>query len=70
MSSSMEKIIDAVIPGRASSEEPKPVLNTVAGTPAHGPFPEVLEPYYNARLDPKNFLEGTPYMHARGSASD
>jgi hypothetical protein len=69
MSSSIEKIVDAVIPGRASSEEPKPALNTGAGTPAHGPFPEVLEPYYNARLDPKNFLEGTSSLYARGSAS-
>jgi hypothetical protein len=51
------------------SEELKPVLDTTAGTPAHGPFPEVLEPYYNARLDPKNFLEGTPSMYARGSVS-
>jgi hypothetical protein len=36
---------------------PSVVADAPAG-PTHGPFPEVPEPYVNARLSPKNFLGG------------
>jgi hypothetical protein len=40
-----------------SSPVDSPVASPL-GTPSESPYPEVPEVYHNARLDPKNFLEG------------
>jgi hypothetical protein len=66
----LDKVMDAVRPGsrRSSTSSVRrqsklPRTPYPDGTPLSTPreatsYPEVPEVYYNARLDPKNFLEG------------